>query len=194
MSESHSMISLAELKTKCSDSLKHIYYSKPNASSLYSIYLHFCKRSYEEPYNWYYLVFKPYNDTYSVLTYAKGLNKTGDYLRNKVTAGLGILSREIESEKIHINALMCVPDDLTEWHNKNCYFKGLKYKLYVQKLDTYEHRINVLAYMFKEANDRDFVLYLDHMSFEKNKKQVTKLSDELCKDDPDKLVLTKRLF
>lgn len=140
------------------------YNSRPTSTTLYDNYCSLIKRTYEEPYHWYYIVFKPFNDSYNPIKYQNCLSIVSDYCRT--LSDVGILSREILSAKIHANALILTYDkDISHLHGKNITKRGLKYKLSVELVIGYTHRSNVLGYMFKEADIRDFSLYFDHMSF-----------------------------
>lgn len=139
---------------------------QPNSTALQSLYNHFLKRTYEDGLKWFYIVFKPFNDSYNIITYSDCISKTSDHLKNKFKCDLGILSREMMSDKIHVNALVVGNQMLYDKHGSNVQCRGLKYKLHVQQLDSYSDRFNVLRYIFKEADERDFYLYQDHRFFE----------------------------
>lgn len=138
-----------------------------------SIYKQLVYRSYEDRYSWYYVVFKPFDDSYTLPKYFNVLGACSDYLRSKSV--LGILSREVIAPKIHVNALVVSREDLLALHGKNIQKRGLKYKLHIERCETFEHRDNVLQYMFKEVDQRDFTIYLDHLSY-----QDTKLTFRDC--------------
>lgn len=174
---------------------------------LVQLYKPLIDRSYEQPYNWYYLVFAPFNDTYDVNKYAICLSKTVDYLRKSKHVSVTISSREILSQKIHTNHLVCSDEDLYELlHGKSVTTRGLKYRVNVQCLDAYQNRLQVLHYIFKEANLRDYQIYTDHQSVENYIKFQTMPQIDACiressgessdnSDDPDEPIkLTHRLY
>lgn len=143
-----------------------------------SIYKQLVYRSYEDRYSWYYVVFKPFDDSYTLPKYYNVLGTCSDYLRSKSV--LGILSRECIAPKIHVNALVVSKENLLALHGKNIQKRGLKYKLHIECCETFEHRDNVLQYMFKEADERDFTIYLDHLSFQDTKQSDRSFTDSLC--------------
>lgn len=147
-----------------SESVKHISYSKPTASSYYSEYLPLVKRSYEEPQSWYYVTFKPFNDSYIPTKYLNCVGPIYDYLRKR--SDLSIVTKEILATKIHGNALVVSSEDLILLDGKNITIRGLKYKLHIEELQSFEHRNNVLKYIFKEADQRDFIIYQDYVVYD----------------------------
>lgn len=116
------------------------------------------ERTYEEPDKWYLVVFKPFNKTYSKwlewYTF-KGLDNCRKYFKRPTAY---IMTREIEAQKVHINALVCTstpPVDGVVYNNK--------YKVYVSELSTLGDRRRVLAYITKEFRNRPYNLYLDYL-------------------------------
>lgn len=157
----------------------------------YNLYYHFIKRSYEEPYKWYYIVFKPFNDTYDINKYQYPLGTCSDYIRS-MSDSFGISTREIDSNKIHVNSLMVSTRDMLSLHGRNITKRGLKYKLHVEHVSSLEHRMNVLSYMFKEADEREFVIYKDHVAFDKEPQRTVQAKPQLHPDDPDNQPPPKR--
>lgn len=150
----------------------------------YRLYSHFIKRSYEAPSKWYYIVFKPFNDSYDDNKYQYPLGTCSDYLRAQST--LGISSRESMSNKVHVNSLIVSTQDMLKLHGRNITKRGLKYKLHVQHVSSLEDRMKVLQYMFKEADEREFVIYKDHVSYDKEPHlSVPTKHVKLDPDDPD---------
>lgn len=198
----------ASVSAQRSESMKQL--------QLVQLYRPLIDRSYEAPYNWYYLVFKPFNNTYDINKYAVCLSKCVDYLRKSKHIAVTISSREILAAKIHTNHLVCSNEDLYDLlHGKNISTRGLKYKIAVECVEGMEHRINVLHYIFKEANLRDFKIYTDHASTnsntatyvdevpnsveEQDESMVVNSTDRefasYYSDDPDEPInLTRRLF
>lgn len=119
------------------------------------------KRTYENPYKWYLVVFNPFNDSYkrSYDYYqVKGLECCRQYFKKPQVL---ICTRELESDtvaKTHINALVCTdlpPEDLKVWRNK--------YKMNVQILPELSDRLTALSYILKDSKIRNpYMLYLDY--------------------------------
>lgn len=120
-------------------------------------------RTYEAPYKWYYIVFKPFDAPYAKdadFFKVKGLDKCRKMFKKPQAL---ILTREIlNCEKVHINALVCTDQDLLLRHNKS-YCN--KYKLHVSLLSEKRDRLNVLSYILKELKERSFLKYLDYYTF-----------------------------
>lgn len=129
------------------------------------IYRPLISRSYEGPFNWYYITFKPFTDSYTLheALYQNCLNIVSDWCRSK--SDCGVLTREIMATKTHVNALVCSSKELLDLNNSNIVKRGLKYKLHVDLCLSLEDRLRVLTYMFKESDHRSFLLYTDHMSY-----------------------------
>lgn len=109
---------------------------------------------------WYFVVYKPYNKPYGLdpdWFAVKGLNS----VRRKLThAKVAILTRETDSAKIHVNALICTSHPMMKLHGKtHCN----KYKMTVLELTTLGDRLRVLSYITKENKNRPFVKYLDYI-------------------------------
>lgn len=149
---------------------------------VYKLYGHLVKRTYEYPIRWYYLVFKPFNSSYDEVMYSRPLGPISDYLRSR-GCDLQILSREIVAPKIHVNALVTSLTDLTELNGKNITKRGLGFKLHVQHVPTLADRLEVFSYMFKEAEKRPFLLFVDHLCKSHSKSYVSQPVD--ISDDPD---------
>jgi len=119
---------------------------------------HIVERSYEDPEEWYFLTFKPFNKNYDrdIDFYCtKGL----DHSRKKIgKVSAYIMTREIYAQKVHIN-MLCVsarPLDLL-FHNK----KTNKYYIYAEKCND---RRQVFQYIIKESKTRNFIKYKDYVS------------------------------
>lgn len=114
-------------------------------------------RSYEEPFKWYFIVYKPYDRAYEKQPdwfQARGI----DRVRKSLKSPAYILTRELLATKTHINVLMasCDPPlDNTDLCNK--------YKLHVSELPTLGDRQRVLHYITKENTSRPFVKYQDYI-------------------------------
>lgn len=120
------------------------------------------ERTYEKPYKWYYVVFKPFNLPYErdkAWYEFKGLDACRKYFKRPKVA---ILSREIQAEKIHINALVCTDQFLKHGYSNR------KYKLGVYEIHDIDGRRRTLKYLLKESGFRSFKLYLDYIFNPKN--------------------------
>jgi len=117
---------------------------------------HLVKRSYERPFRWYFLTFKPFNKNYE-----KDIdfyNRKGfDHVRKKIgkTEAM-IMTKEIQASKIHINVLCCSERNLSELlHDKNTN----KYHIFSEPC---KDRHLVLEYILKESRTRFFHEHLDY--------------------------------
>lgn len=122
------------------------------------------RRSYEDGERWYFIVFKPLNLQYSSSFSwykTKGLDKCRKML-NGPSAYL--FTREINSTKVHINALVCTTDDLSHKHD-TVYCS--KYKIYCKLLSNYGDRCRVMKYIVKESRDRSFIQFQDYIVYDK---------------------------
>lgn len=119
-------------------------------------------RTYESPYEWYLVVFKPYNDKY--LKDPEWFKvKAMDACRKMFRSPREVyMTREIEANKVHINAVVCTSQELLHRHEKT-YCN--KYKLHVSWLERRADRENALAYIQKEAYKRPFTKYLDYYNY-----------------------------
>lgn len=122
-------------------------------------------RTYEHPYKWYYVVFKPYNSSYEKDPDWYKVKGLGSCRRSFKTPKAIIMTREIVASKVHINVLVCTSSDVILRHEKDY---NNKYKLHVSLLLTQADRQNVLTYLWKEALNREFVRYLDYITFPNN--------------------------
>lgn len=117
--------------------------------------------SYAHFSRWWFLTFKPYNDSYQKDTtwyQKKGL----DYVRKLLPKGRYLITREIDSEKVHINVLISTDKDLKDWHDK----AGRKYKIWCKPLDDQCHdRVTIYDYITKEALTRPFEKYSDYIIY-----------------------------
>lgn len=118
-------------------------------------------RTYENS-KWYYLTFKPYNRAYenklAWFTF-KGLDYCRKYFIFR-SAYCNILTREIEANKVHINALCCLPNDQILCQQNADY--NNKYKIYISELDNIGDRKRVLNYIVKEMANRAYQKYVDY--------------------------------
>lgn len=113
------------------------------------------RRSYEYPYRWYYLTFKPFNEGY------EPLSKDIDKIFNKLRSGAEfmLVTREIDATKIHYNVIVATHIDLSRLHNRVSHHR---WKMYCDELDTTDYRMNVFKYMCKEARRRPFLKFIDY--------------------------------
>lgn len=117
-----------------------------------------CDRTYEDNLKWYFVVFKPFNKPYLKdpdWFAVKGLDNCRQHFKKPSAY---ILTREIEAEKIHINALVCTstpPIHDSVYNNK--------YKLHVKLLLTIIDRQSVLTYITKEFHNKTPLRYLDYL-------------------------------
>jgi len=119
---------------------------------------HLVERSYEKPFKWYYLTFKPFNKNYE-----KDLdfyNRKGfDHVRKKIgKVSASIMTREITAKKIHINVLCCTDRPIDMLHQ----MKTNKYFIYCQECPGPQDRRLVLEYILKESKSRYFHEHLDY--------------------------------
>lgn len=125
---------------------------------LYNLFHSIISRTYEEPYQYYFVIFKPYDDPYnrdpSWFKY-KGIDKCRQLFK---TPQYLLLTREVDAKKIHVNALVCTDQDLMKRHNTS-YCK--RYKLTVIHSPTILSRENRATYMLKEHKIRPFTKYID---------------------------------
>lgn len=117
-------------------------------------------RSYDE--KWYFVVFKPFDRSYLKDPHwyqVKGLERCRKSLRQPLKAY--VMTREIDANKTHINALVCSGFDYMSIDGS---VLANKYKLHVQLLPSPADRHNVLRYIQKESAKRSFVKYLDYIT------------------------------
>lgn len=128
-------------------------------------------RTYELPYRWFYVCFKPFNKAYGKdpnwFAY-KGLDKCRKFFKKPEVL---LMTREIDAAKIHINALVCTKEDLTR-HDQAIYSN--KYKVSVFLCDTTLYKQNVSTYIRKESMTRTFERYLDYYIYNRNSSTLTK--------------------
>lgn len=120
-------------------------------------YAKICRRTYELPFKWYYLVFAPYNAPYAKdkeWYNTKGL----DACRKKVTSCESFfLTKEIEASKVHINALCLSTKSLAELNGKGILGK---YRIYAEECYSASRTFH---YMTKEFRYRNPVLFKDYL-------------------------------
>lgn len=121
-------------------------------------------RTYESPFQWYLVVFKPFNKPYlkdSAYFSIKGIDKCRKLFKRPLAY---IFTRETEAKKVHINAIVLSDQDLNRLHDQSyC----SKYKLHVQQLHNVGDRQRALAYITKEHSKRTFTKYLDYLVYSK---------------------------
>lgn len=135
--------------------------------------LQWIQRSYESPYYWYQVVFKPFDNKYDANPEwfrDKSLDYAFKYFKR---AQVKIVTREVNASKIHINALVCTDRPLVHGRNLN------RHKLYVSRLPDIGSRLRVFDYMVKERFDRPFYHYKDY-----NYHQLIPLCDEVATESP----------
>lgn len=117
---------------------------------------HITERTYESPFKWYFITFKPFNSTYlKHLDFYK--SKGLDHCRKKVgKVKAYIMTKEIMAEKQHIN-MLCVCDRPLDslLHEK----KTSKYMIFAEEA---QDRDRVLQYIIKESKQRYFRRYEDY--------------------------------
>lgn len=117
-------------------------------------------RTYESPVQWYFVVWKPFNRAYEKdpdFFRVKGLDKCRQMFKKP---NAYVVTRETESTKVHINAVVATSQPLDAKHETS-YCN--KYKVHVQRLSTLGDRLDVLSYITKENRDRSFTKYLDYL-------------------------------
>lgn len=133
-----------------------------NYHSICYDYYYIVNRTYEEPFRWYFLTFKPFDKPYEkdpVFYHKKGL----EHCRKKVgKTEAYFYTREIKASKVHINALVLSSSDLSILHEKqtNKYFI---YSVQIPNMD----RFKVFDYIFKESRERYFNKYIDFAIYSK---------------------------
>lgn len=133
-----------------------------NYHSICYDYYYIVNRTYEEPFKWYFLTFKPFDKPYmkDPLFYQK---KGIEHCRKKVgTVQAYFYTREIIAEKVHINALILSKTDISKLHEK----QTNKYYIYCQTIPNID-RFKVFDYIFKESRERYFNKYIDFAIYSK---------------------------
>lgn len=117
------------------------------------------KRSYESPFRWYFVIFKPFNKSYSKdrdWFMHKSLDSTRKYFKKpRVLIG----TKEIEAAKVHVNWLVCTDQKLVDGRNTS------RHKLKVIELGDIGDRRRILDYILKEASLRQFQEYKDYIIY-----------------------------
>ena len=129
-----------------------------NYHSVHAMVKPYVDRSYERPFRWFYLTFKPYNKNYErdIDFY---LRKGFDYARKKIgKVKFFTMTREINAKKVHLNVLCCTDRPLEKLHNQ----KTNKYFIHCQECPRMLDRQLVLDYILKEARTRYFHKYIDY--------------------------------
>lgn len=120
------------------------------------------KRTYEGPYLWYYVVFKPYNRTYS-RDPEWYQHKAMDYCRRFFSRPKILIQvKEQDATKTHVHALVCTDQKLIDGCSMT------RYKLSVSLLHDIGDRIRTLDYLVKESLKRQFIIYRDYIFHPKN--------------------------
>jgi len=127
-----------------------------NYQLIYDKLRYIVDRTYEDPFKWYFITFKPFNNTYekNIDFYThKGI----DHCRKKLgKVDAYIFTRETDAMKTHINCLCVSNRDLSNLlHEK----KTNKYFIYCKETDD---RTAVLKYILKEAKHRRFEQFIDY--------------------------------
>ena len=119
-------------------------------------------RTYELPYRWFLLTFKPFNRTYDD-NFDFYQNKCIDHCRKKLgKVAAYIITREIKATKTHVNILCVTKRALSiELHEK----KTNRYFIYCK--EAYDRHI-CLEYILKESRTRNFTKYIDYAFFHNN--------------------------
>lgn len=110
---------------------------------------------------WYYITFKPFDDSYAKLRNwysVKGIESCASKVKSYKAKGL--LTRETEAAKEHINALVCCDQDLTHLHDK---VFNHKYKMYAVHAKDHEDRQRLFKYITKEFDARPAIKYKDYI-------------------------------
>lgn len=122
--------------------------------------------TYELPVRWYLVIFKPYNAPYGRdpdFFKVKGIDKCRKLFRKPLAY---VVTREVEAEKVHVNAIVATEQKLESQHDRSyC----SKYKLHVQQLNTLGDRQRALVYITKEHKQRTFIKYLDYITYSRKK-------------------------
>ncbi len=159
------MSHLTEVEAKRSDGA-HYYngnFKMPNYNIMSNYFStiraieYITRRSYEKPFKWYFLTFKPFNSTYHD-NYGWYQNKCLDHCRKKLgKVEAYIMSRETEATKTHVNILCVTSRDLEqELMDK----KTNRYYIYCKESIC---RHDCLRYIFKESKSRNFKQYKDYV-------------------------------
>ncbi len=115
------------------------------------------RRSYENPFKWYFLTFKPFNSTYDIhLDFYE--NRCLDHCRKKLgKVEAYIMTRETKATKTHVN-ILCVTTRPLEQELMNK--KTNRYYIYCKESIC---RHDCLRYIFKESKSRNFKEYTDYV-------------------------------
>lgn len=131
-----------------------------NYHSICYDYYYIVSRTYEKPFKWYFLTFKPFDKGYikdNLFYQKKGI----DHARKKIgRVEAYYITREIKATKTHINALVCSDRDLSGLHEK----KTNKYFIYCEEV---KNRFDVFEYIFKESKERYFNKNIDFAIYSK---------------------------
>lgn len=134
--------------------------SRNEEDGAYNLMVPYINRTYESPFKWYLVVFKPYDKPYEQdreWFRFKGLSSCRNLFKKCQVA---LLTREIYAAKIHINAVVCTDQDLMRRHDTTY---NNRYKIDVSELHRLCDRQNSLIYITKEEKDRSFANYLDYI-------------------------------
>lgn len=117
------------------------------------------KRTYEDDYKWYLVVFKPFDKPYAkdqAWYQHRGIDAARRYFKKPQAF---FITKEIDAEKTHINALVCTNQVLRDGHNTH------KYKLGVTAAKDIGCRRTFLDYICKESLTRTFEKYKDYILY-----------------------------
>lgn len=121
-------------------------------------------RTYEDG-RWYFIVFAPFNKAYArECNYfdTKGIHRINDMFRKESKTDCCMLTKEKNSTKVHVNALVHSQKDLTQLHlSSYCN----RYNMFVSILPTQFDRENVMRYILKEQSERPFIRYVDYIQW-----------------------------
>lgn len=122
-------------------------FSRNEANTISNTIKDFCC-AYEEPYKYYYIVFKPFNKHYS--DEYDGMEHIRKYIQKRCKQY--VITREITSAKIHYNVLAVSKYDLRQLNGNHT----KRYMIYSSIVSsTIEDRYRVIDYITKEFKQRD---------------------------------------
>lgn len=120
------------------------------------------KRSYEQPYRSYYIVFAPYKRYKPVPT---DLIRIEKYCRQKFKYDRILITREILETSIHYNVMLTCKADCFVIHNTS--LPKFDFRANVQEIPTQKDQERVLNYILKEGHERSLKPGLDTFKFNK---------------------------
>lgn len=121
---------------------------------------HLVERSYERPYKWYFMVFKPFDKSYERDYDFYQSTASFDHIKKKLGAvSFYLFTREIFAAKTHVNVLVCSKRDLSSLHDK----KTNKFWIFSKPA---KERRDVFEYIIKESKIRRFKPKLDYRYYD----------------------------